>query len=52
MSDLKLAFESFAQWIVQFFATFNSNWLLQLILFLFVLSGVVNVIIILRGTRN
>lgn len=52
MEDLKLVFQSVVDWLSQFFTTFNSNWFLQLILFLFVLSGIVNVILVLRGTKK
>lgn len=52
MDDLKLVFKSVADWLSQFFITFNSSWYLQILLFLIVLSGVVNVILVLRGTKK
>lgn len=51
MSDLLLVFRQAAAWVGQFLSTFTSNWFTQILLFLFVLSFIVNLLLIWRGDR-
>lgn len=51
MSDLLLVFKQAAAWFGEFINTFTSQWFLQIILFLFVLSFIVQLLVIWRGDR-
>lgn len=49
MADLQLAFQSFALWFGQLLNTLTSNWFSLILVFLFVLSGIVDILIVFRG---
>ena len=52
MESLNLVFQKMAVWIGEFLHTCSQYWLLTIALFLFVLGGIINVLVAVRGGKK